>query len=613
MKDITLKDLYAGKPDAKDEISFDGHEEFIKTYVVAEHFNIDSLINGSNCFVTGFKGTGKTALLFYLDSIITESAPYSCRSFIFFKEDFTDAKRDELQMISRRILSSITVQTDALLDNKDFEYIWRWLFFKRIVFDNEEYNGQLFENDENWLMFEKIISRIKSPSNLRKSIVPPKIKLALPVKDGNAMTEISPEIEVDFGKQSDDNYKHFLSIIDEAEEYFCKLIKTDIPYYIFVDELEAYYGEINVFKRDLCMIRDLIFTVKRFNTIFSRNEMIGIKVICSVRSEIINAISRFVVTKEINKVISGFSVPLVWNYTNNNSYAHPIMKILIKRISVCCDNESESDLEVYNKWFPEKIQNIEPASYILNNSWCKPRDIVRLISSAQNSIHNNSKSFSQTVFNSISQSYSEDSLSEIKEELRALYDSDQIDVIISCFTGYKTTFSAKQLKERITKYFQGTILDTHFNQILNDLYRLGFLGNFLPVSKTFHWQHKGDGMLILTDEWRLSVHYALHRALSLGSRNDYGLTRGEEPQPGDVAKAIVTGVLQRIALVEFVHYGQEYNGYISLSEFKKIYKMNIRNLYKTVFVGDEFDVVVKEFNGHYENWHLQILTDTIEE
>ena len=57
--EIKIKDIYAGKPDAKDEIDFGGLEEFIKTYVVAEHFNVESLISGTNCFITGFKGTGK--------------------------------------------------------------------------------------------------------------------------------------------------------------------------------------------------------------------------------------------------------------------------------------------------------------------------------------------------------------------------------------------------------------------------------------------------------------------------------------------------------------------------------------------------------------------------
>ena len=158
------------------------------------------------------------------------------------------------------------------------------------------------------------------------------------------------------------------------------------------------------------MIRDLIFTVKRFNTNFAKVDMPQIKIICSIRSEILTAISRYIVTKEINKITSGFSVPLNWNYTNNNSYAHPIIQILLKRIAVCSECDSEDSLQIYRRWFPEQIHGIEAASYILNNSWCKPRDIVRLITVAQNSLHNNISSFSQIVFDSISKAYSEDSL-----------------------------------------------------------------------------------------------------------------------------------------------------------------------------------------------------------
>lgn len=93
MSEIKIRDLYTGKPDAKDEINFEGLEEFIKTFVVADHFQLDSLLYGNNCFITGFKGTGKTALLFYLDNKLKDEDPITCTSFIFFKEEFTDAKR----------------------------------------------------------------------------------------------------------------------------------------------------------------------------------------------------------------------------------------------------------------------------------------------------------------------------------------------------------------------------------------------------------------------------------------------------------------------------------------------------------------------------------------
>ncbi len=607
MNEIKIKDIYAGKPDAKDEIDFGGLEEFIKTYVVAEYFNIESLISGTNCFITGFKGTGKTALLFYLDNRFKEIDESTCSSFIFFKEEFTDTKRSELESIARRILSSISVEKNALVDNQEFEYIWRWLLFKRIVSDNEEYNRGLFIDDENWEKFENVIGKIKSPNNKRKFIIPKKIKMAVPYVEPSTQSIITPEVEVDLQNTSDDNYLKFMEVIDEAERLLMNTTRTDIPYYIFVDELEAYYGNISVFKRDLCLIRDLIFTVKRFNSNFSTINMKCTKIICSVRSEILTAISRFIVTKELNKVTAGFAVPLMWNYSNTSSYMHPIIQILLKRIAVCEGCVNPDYKKVYERWLPENIHGIEPANYILNNSWCKPRDIVRLITTVQNSIYNSSKAFTQSVFDSIVKTYSEDSLIEIKEELRALYDTDQIDTIINCFMGYKTTFSVSQLKQRIKTYFQGSILEAHFTQVIDDLYRLGFLGNFLPVSKTYRWQHKGDSRVILSEEWRLVVHYALHGALSLGGQQNYGLNRGELPEAGDVAQAIVKKIIKSFAIVEFRHYGKVYCGSIHISEFTKLGYGYIPNLKSITQVGDEYKVVLKEYNKQRESWKVEIV------
>ena len=112
---------------------------------------------------------------------------------------------------------------------------------------------------------------------------------------------------------------------------------------------------MKIFKRDLCLIRDLIFTVKRFNSVIAKSNHGKMKFICSVRSEILNAISRFIVPKEIDKTVNGFSVPLNWSYSNTSSYAHPIIQMLLKRIAVCSDGE---DLDVvvseyckqYNSW-----------------------------------------------------------------------------------------------------------------------------------------------------------------------------------------------------------------------------------------------------------------------
>lgn len=605
MKKITVKDIYSGKPDAKDEINFEGLSGFIKTFIVPQNSDLESLVTGNHCFISGYKGTGKTALLFYLDNLIRERDNSACSSFVFFKEEFAELKKEEFDKFSKRGLSSITIDKDTLLNNSEFEYIWRWLFFKRIVADNEEFNGGLFVDNEHWSSFIKIVSKIKGPINIKKSVIPNRVKLAIPFTDLTGVS-IGPEMEVDLSKSSmDNNYSSFIKLVDDAENALSKVTKTDIPYHIFVDELEAYYGDQEVFKRDLYLIRDLIFTIKRFNSIFSSSNMSNTKIICSIRSEIVNAISRFIVTKELNKVTSGFEIPLKWNYNNTNSFSHPIMQILLRRIAISESEDDEkyrSDKEIIAQWFPETIHDIEPSNYVLNNSWNKPRDIVRFIISAQNSINSDSTSFSQAVFSSLHKQYSIDSLIEIREEMRALYTSEQIEDIINVFTGFKSIFSVDQLRTRVSKFFGNSIMDTNFNSVVNDLYRLGLIGNYFPASQMYRWQHKGDDRLIISDEWRIMIHQALQSALSVGKRLDYSMKRLEKPQIGDVISFEVKGVSRSFVNGFINHYGKLYPAYIHISKISNTYIHDINDF---VTEGEELRTVITEYDERRSKWSLK--------
>ena len=597
---ISIKDIYIGKPDAKDEINFDGIEGFVNSYVMPDSFDVNSLMNGTPCFITGYKGIGKTALLFYLEYLIKLEDRDSCCSFVFFKEEFTETKKHELEGFSKRILSSVSIEPNALINNTDFEYIWRWLLFKRIVSDNEEFNNGIFEEDDNWERFSKVVKRIKAPHDLKKSRILPKIKLGFPVKDMVSMTEYSSEIEVDLqGNKQESNLSQFIDTIDEAEKYFALLKRTDIPYYILIDELEAYCGDEGVFTRDLYFIRDLIFTVKRFNQHLAQHKKT--KIICSVRSEIINAISRFITTKELNKVINGFEAPLNWNYSNTTAYTHPIIQIVLKRIYMSqhvlgFDIPSNMYKEIYEAWFPEKIHDIEPANYILNNSWSKPRDIVRFLQTAKNSIKSAEKYFSQSVFNSIRKKYSQESLIEIREELRALYSPKDIDIIISCFTGFRVSFSYKKLAQRVEEYYKGTILEKDLIQVLNDLYRLGFVGNYLPSAKTYRWQHRGDDGIVLSDEWRIMIHQALQGALSLTTNQDIAVSKSEWLEKGDMVLAKVVSIYQTHILMDINHYGRTYRGDI------RVY--NLEKDISEIEVGDEFRAMVLGYNPRYKSYNL---------
>lgn len=605
MNGIKIKDIYAGKPDAKDEINFEGVEEFLEALVIPRNFDINALLYGNKFFITGYKGVGKTALLFYLDRELRNKDEATCTSFVFFKEEFTDLRKSQLDKFSKRLLSSVYIENQTLVNNSEFEYIWRWIFFRRIIADNELFSEGIFVNDENWNNFVKIVKSIQGPGNLKKSIIPSKLKVATLISDKNAGVEVTPEINVDLNPKNEmGNLDKFIELVDMAENFLGKVKKTDIPYYIFVDELEAYYGDEQVFHRDLYLIRDLIFTIKRVNAIFASAEMEQTKIICSVRTEIVNSISRYIVTKEMNKVVSGFEVPLKWNYDNTNSFSHPILQILLRRIAISerCEEKRKEKI-IIKEWFPDRIHEIDPASYILNNSWCKPRDVVRLLTAAQGSLQNESDNFSAAVFLALRKQYSLDSLEEIKEELRALYRTEDIELIINCFNGFKAHFSISELKRRIENLFKDTILDTHFVQILQDLYRVGFLGNCIPKLNMYRWNYKGDDGIILSNEWRIMIHQGLQAALSLGKRQDNYIQAKQPPQVGDIKEVFVDSINKSFLNVHFEHYGKMLYGYIHISNIKDEYIDDLFELFKK---GDVLSAKIIEYDEKYSKWSLVV-------
>ncbi|TGA96334.1 hypothetical protein E4665_15835 [Sporolactobacillus shoreae] len=605
MQAVRIKDIYAGKPDAKDEVNTEGYDKFIESFVIPDNFNIDDLLQGNYCFITGYKGTGKTALLYYLDNSLKKIDSSTCSSFIFFKDDYTDMQRKDMDRLSKRLVSSISFGNDVVLDGQDFEYIWRWLFYQRIWEDNSEYGGNLFIQDDNWNKFDRIISRITTKSGKGKLLIPKHMKFSIPFSNTTNGVTVSPELDLSFSSaRSFDTkeYRAFTSIIDELDHIFPNLIRSDIPYYIFVDELEAYYGELSVFKRDLKIIRDLIFTVKKLNTFITKYFQTKTKIICSVRLEILNAINRFIISKELNKVTSGFEVPLVWDYANTNSFEHPILKILLKRIDIAeqAFGNKLTYKELIRKWFPESVNHIDPANYILNNSWFKPRDIVRLISSAKSGIHSSDTAFKQATFEVLRKKYSLDSWNEVKEEMRALYTSEEIEDIISCIKGFKSIFSFSEIKYRVERYFSRTILGEKLEVVLRDLYRLGIIGNYMRSPKSYRWQHKGDQDLIISDEWSMMIHMALQNGISTRSYK----TIDNRPQIDEIYQVTVIRIVPNYIIVRFQNNGSIFKGVINISNLSKEY---VDDIYSFTTVGAKHNAKILYFSEEYQNWNMSLI------
>lgn len=67
MSELFIKDILFGKTDASNELQEVGDEYFLDSFLPYEKYKITEFLCGKRYYIIGRKGTGKTALLKYLE------------------------------------------------------------------------------------------------------------------------------------------------------------------------------------------------------------------------------------------------------------------------------------------------------------------------------------------------------------------------------------------------------------------------------------------------------------------------------------------------------------------------------------------------------------------
>lgn len=619
---IQIKDIYAGRLDANDEIREKGYEEFSNSYIRPSGIDIDRLLStnyGTPYFIMGDKGTGKTALLHYLENHIHMINDVACTSFICFDTGFSHVEKEQMRAISRAISSQIQIDSDVASFGKniecDFTYVWRWQFYQKLIDDNTSFKNSLFEDDKYWREFVKVVFKINKTISERQMHIPAKINFSATANPQFGTITPGFSIEpVDFTKSDFHNtrsYKEFVEIINKADELILKVKRTENPYYIFVDELEAYRGENDTFYRDLRMIRDLLFTIKKLNDIFQSNT----KIVCSVRLEILNSINRFIVPHQLHKIMQGFDERLLWEYTNTNSFNHPIIGILLKRIEIAEKkqrNTSEFQYDQYDmikRWFVHRVYNTDICTYLLDNTWHKPRDIVRMLLSAQSKNSKNFTMFNQSAFDTFMPEYSRQCLVEIKEEMYALYTSEEVECIIGCLQGFKMIFSYDDIMQRALKLYPKSIMTENLTDVLYDIYRIGLIGNWLNSNVSPRWAYKGQYKLFIDDNWKMIIHPALRTELSVNGRKDKYINIPEnssDPIKDDIYQVEVKKISYRYILTSFKKNNTFQNGYISMGNLGKP-SVEEGKISKVLQIGDILSAKAIRYDPTYHNWYMSVV------
>lgn len=514
MGNLKLKDLYVGKTDGYNEFLEYGQDVCRELFFEYPNFDVQKILDGSVYYICGDKGTGKTMLLKYVESVVADNPHSVFSQFIRFKKDVDEDQRNQIKRAGlpqapfEEIIES-EIPTDYTID---CILAWQVYLIKVIVNRLKPTEKGVF--DRTSAEWEKLCALLNAvyddPDNgdFVKKILPR-------IKKGNVEINVAKigklNLELEWADVSN-NTVPFVSVAKRIVDLYSHLQPQDNSIYVFIDELELSLKQTKKYVRDIALIRDLIFAVQYMNEISKLNGY-NVFFVTAIRNEVYQNVKSKGL--EINKPIHDFGVQINWQQKGGDIRTHPLLKMLERRFQY---SEKAQGLppsaDVYNEYFLKTVGRAEVPihNYILDQTWLRPRDIIRLFSIIQ-SVSGDQTFIDQKTFEIVKQRYSEESWVEFEEILTVKYSDKEVEGIKLALTGLQVPFTVADFSAKIDGKAD-TFEEVEFlkskgkkaSHILRDLYDIGVIGNYGDLPRfTFKGDKDIDPTLPLT------FHYPLLR------------------------------------------------------------------------------------------------------
>jgi hypothetical protein len=476
LRKIQITDIKFGKIDAHNELQEVGEDFYIDSFLEYDKYKIESFINGENYFICGNKGTGKTALLKYLECKLSRDTQNLVIS-VRFKSQIDNMDRKNMRNMANNIKEDI-IEDVNLEKETSYVLIWQIYLINQILKNANQGEYHLFENTNEYNTLIQLLQILYSDGKGR--IVPKLVKGYVKV-NASFLKKIDTSIETEIEYNKDNEKINFNKTAKIILDLFAKLIYLKNPVYILVDELELSVKNKKEFGRDIELVRDLILAVDKMNHL-SKEKGFNIRLIASIRNEVINNVLAY--GYEINKCVEDYGVMIDWFQKGGSYLDSPLLKLVENKIHA---SEREKGYpiteDVWSIYFTPQINGTEVRKYILSYSWQRPRDVIRMMRLVQDE-WKDEEIFSQEMFDKAMQRYSEKTWNEIAEELILSYpDERDIQAIKKFFTGIKVPFTFQYLNKRaeelgsIYDYVDSFFKKNRMIDFLEKMFEWGVIGN----------------------------------------------------------------------------------------------------------------------------------------
>ncbi len=467
---------------------------FSKVFIDPVGIDINDLKRGKKYFVYGIKGSGKSAILKYLDIQLRRQAE---TRFVYF----SDSVREQGNAAG----SNVPVGTDEVTAVHHPDEYWRSFFFvliAKVMYESSIANNKKFLN----LVRSKATG---APGGLLEKVM----------KSAPSLSAWSSEIG---GRPSLKVEGEFSEIVT-VEQFFSTAMgtlaekKLQRKLYIFVDELEIVFKAEEQFEKDVALAESLVRVIRDLNEQF-RKRQVDVCIFCAVRREI----SDRILGGDASKIIADLGQEVAWERPSwaheDPNYIHPLFEIALRRIFFS-ENPGRSSFpleereRVIRQYFPffsyGGPSKKGTQGQILDLTTYRPRDISILFNAAQR-LDKNRESFQRETFVRLIRKPLKDALwRDFTEALRSEFSQSQLVLLGKILDRLPQRFSFADFMQAVDD-FSGDpeisfMLDNYkefdWSNILKELYKLGAVGNVEPgehIEERFKFHFRGytSGLII---------------------------------------------------------------------------------------------------------------------
>ncbi|PTX56474.1 hypothetical protein C8N43_1133 [Litoreibacter ponti] len=525
-KRIYSKDISFGDIDARHEIlARDERKQqlFLDSFFLPPSLNIDKLRNGERFLVCGPKGSGKTACLRYLQNQLDKNKN-SKSKFIVFRDDVTTQDREKIIGLSK--IRLYETQPDDESDEHDplaMDCLSAWqLFIHREIADIISRSHDFCAKTPDVLGYIKLLNSFFSQyrTGVFKKILQSITKGRIKISGFGQGFEAEAEFIDRHGNIDVSEFVRYCNGIVTNLDFNAEL--SDPRINIFFDELNISFVSGLDFRQNAVLIRDLVSACGTLNSKFSEHSL-PIFIYTAIRSEVADSVESSV--RELKKWIDDQAEFVDW-YTPRTDYnEQPILGLLNRRIAANEHRQlglSEIPNEIeWNLYFDPKVGNIPFQNFLLFETWGRPRDLVRLFKSVTPHLEDHER-FGGRSFAFGAKSYSKSCWDEKHDELNAKYPQSAIETIKRFLHNFDGTFSRSQFETRVIQISGSDprakqfFNDRNLDVFLEDLYKVGILGNILKSKKGGSYpSYLYTGLTTFNAHDVMCVHRSLWKELGL--------------------------------------------------------------------------------------------------